>query len=339
MAELKEQIISIVVLTLIFVTFWGMLDLVLLTFIISFILYHVVGRLRSLSIKISKHGLPVVLVLMLVYMIFITALILIAINLVPKIAYQVTELWSRITNFDVDHFLEAVDPGVGEIVRNIDVAPYVSGIGTVISSAAARVGYFSLNLFFALVLSFFITAEKDKIKEFGKRLESSRIAFIYRYFVNFGGIFAKTFGKVMIVQVTIAGINCLISSIFLFIMGFPNIIGLGFMIFCLGLIPVAGVIISLIPLCIIAFTIGGITLVIQVIVMIILVHAFEAYVLNPKLMANKVRLPVCFVFLVLLVAEHYLKVWGLLIGVPIFVFLLVVLDVDYVIEKKRRDDI
>jgi len=334
--ELKGQVISVIVLTLMLITFWTMIDLVLLTFIITFILHHIVDRLQKQSRMFSKkHGLSAALVTVLVYVTFLTVIVLIAMNLIPKIIFQISELSSHIVGFDLESFLEALDPRLAVLIDNIDIARYVADMGGLISSAAATVGHFSLNLLFAFVLSFFLTVEKDKIKEFGKRLESSKIAFMYKYFIGFGGVFARTFGKVMKVQVMIAGINCLISSICLFFMGFPSIIGLGFMIFCLGLIPVAGVIISLIPLCVVAFTVGGIIKIVEVIVMIILVHAFEAYILNPKLMASKVRLPVCFVFLVLLVAEHYLNVWGLLIGVPVFIFLLVILDVNYEIEKKK----
>jgi len=331
-ADLKGQIISIIVLTLLLITFWNMLDLALLTFI----LYNIVGRLQKLFNSISRHGLPAMLVLVLLYLIFFAVLILIVINLIPKIAYQVTEVWSRVMDFDLDHLLATIDPRIAALISDIDFTNYVTSMGGMVSSAAAKLGHFSLNLLFALVLSFFLIAEKEKIRDFGKRLETSKISFIYNYFIDFGGVFARTFGKVMKVQVTIAAINCMISSVCLFFMGFPNIIGLGFMIFCLGLIPVAGVVISLVPLCAIAFTIGGWIKIIEVVIMILVIHAIEAYILNPKLMANRVRLPVCFVFIILLVAEHYLKVWGLLIGVPIFIFLMVILDVNYATEKKRK---
>jgi predicted PurR-regulated permease PerM len=98
---------------------------------------------------------------------------------------------------------------------------------------------------------------------------------------------------------------------------------------------VAGVVISLIPLCAIAFMIGGFKKIIAVLIMIAVVHALEAYVLNPKLLSHRVRLPVCFVFIILLVAEHYMNVWGLLIGVPLFIFLMTLFDVKF---TKAKDD-
>jgi predicted PurR-regulated permease PerM len=86
---------------------------------------------------------------------------------------------------------------------------------------------------------------------------------------------------------------------------------------------------SLIPLSIVAFNIGGFTKVLAVLIMIAVIHAIEAYVLNPKLMSSKTALPMSLVFIILLVAEHYMQVWGLLIGVPLFIFLLNIFEVDY----------
>lgn len=99
------------------------------------------------------------------------------------------------------------------------------------------------------------------------------------------------------------------------------------MIFVLGLIPVAGVIISLIPLCTIAFSIGGFIKVIYVLVMVVVLHSLEAYLLNPKLMASKTNLPMFYTFIVLIFSEHFFGVWGLIVGIPTFVFLLDILDV------------
>jgi predicted PurR-regulated permease PerM len=120
-------------------------------------------------------------------------------------------------------------------------------------------------------------------------------------------------------------------------MGFPQALGLGFMIFILGLIPVAGVLISLIPLCIIAFNIGGFVKIIEVIVMIVVLHSLESYILNPKLMSSKTKLPVFLVFIILLFSEHYLGVWGLLFGIPLFIFLLDVLDIN-IQEKPNKKE-
>lgn len=76
--------------------------------------------------------------------------------------------------------------------------------------------------------------------------------------------------------------------------------------------------------------------VVYVLIMIAVVHAFEAYVLNPKLMSSKTNLPVFYTFIVLIFSEHFFGVWGLILGIPVFVFILDVLGVKTV--QGKRDD-
>jgi len=127
-----------------------------------------------------------------------------------------------------------------------------------------------------------------------------------------------------------------LSVIALWIMGFPQLIALGIMIFLLGLIPVAGVVISLIPLSIIAYSIGGLMYIIYILITIAILHAIEAYFLNPKLMSAKTDLPIFYTFIVLIFSEHFLGVWGLIIGIPIFMFLLDILEVTSSPEDELR---
>ena len=44
-------------------------------------------------------------------------------------------------------------------------------------------------------------------------------------------------------------------------------------------------------------------------------------------MSAKTNLPAFFTFMVLLFSEHFLGIWGLIIGIPIFIFLLDMLDI------------
>ncbi|MBJ8056355.1 AI-2E family transporter, partial [Bacillus cereus] len=111
---------------------------------------------------------------------------------------------------------------------------------------------------------------------------------------------SRTFGKVLEAQFIIATVNCVLTTIALGIMGFPQLFGLAVMVCLLGLIPVAGVVISLVPLSIIAYTLGGGMYVLYIVLVIVIIHAIEAYFLNPKLMSAKTELPIFFTFIVLI---------------------------------------
>jgi len=107
------------------------------------------------------------------------------------------------------------------------------------------------------------------------------------------------------------------------------------MVMLLGLIPVAGVIISLVPLSIVAFNNGGLVQVVYVLIMIALLHAFEAYILNPKLMSSKTKLPIFYTLSILIVSEHIAGVLGLIVGIPIFMFILDIIEVPYFNKNKE----
>ena len=62
----------------------------------------------------------------------------------------------------------------------------------------------------------------------------------------------------------------------------------------------------------------------------------EAYVLNPKFMSSRTDLPIFYTFIVLLIGEHLFGTWGLIVGVPIFTFLLDVLGVKPIRGAKKE---
>ena len=187
----------------------------------------------------------------------------------------------------------------------------------------------------AFVLSLFFILEKESLVRFIRSLERSRIGFAIGFYKKIGKSFINSFGKVMQVQIMIALINSLLSVGCLLFLQFPQVLGLGFMIFILGLIPVAGVIISFVPLGIIAYSVGGVTKVLYLVIMILGLHALESYVLNPKLMSMRTKLPVFLTFIILIFSEHFFYIWGLLFGVPLFIFLMELFEVDLGIKMKK----
>ena len=225
---------------------------------------------------------------------------------------------------------------VVNLLQKYDIADYVQMGVSFLVSAFNDIGTIGLQVFMAIILSLFFLLEKERIIEFTNRFKTSKISLFYTELEYFGGKFVRTFGKVIEAQFIIATVNMIITVFFLWLMDFPQLFGLAIMIFFLGLIPVAGVIISLFPLSFIAYSIGGIMKVIYLLIMIAVVHAVEAYILNPKLMSSKTNLPVFYTFIILIFGQHFFGVWGLILGIPIFVFLLDVLGVKTIEEVKEK---
>ncbi|MDO4552740.1 MAG: AI-2E family transporter [Bacillota bacterium] len=333
----KQKLISFVVLLLMFILFWNMLNLVLLTFIFTFLFYHLMRVIQRRNRKVLPFMVPDWVVVVLIYVCFLFLLSAVSVELAPRVVEQLGEIANAIVTFDMEALEALLGSRTAALVDSVDIDSYLSQAGSLMAMGLSRVTGFGVYLFLSLLLSLLLLLEKGKIALFARQIQLSPIGYIYEYLYKFGSSFARTFGKVMKVQGTIALINSIVSMLLLAILGFPQILGLGVMIFFLGLIPVAGVIISFVPLGIIAFNLGGVSKVILVLSMIIFIHTLEAYILNPKLMSARTELPVCFVFVILVMGEHYLGVWGLLIGVPIFVFLMDMAGVDYSgIAKKRR---
>lgn len=302
-------------------------------FLITFILTYLINRLNNfISRKLDKvfKVNPKIIVAM-IYIIIVTLISITIYNYMPAIIDELNDLVRQVISFYENPPVGLPDNLVMNFLvdslKNIDLSAYLGNGFDFLMKTVSDIGKWSINLFVALVLSLFFLLEKEKVTAFTQKFRKSRASVLFDDLEYFGKKFVLSFGKIIEVQFLIAFVNAILSIIFLWILGFPNLIALGLMIFLLGLIPVMGVIISLIPLCAIAFKIGGFVKIIYVLIMIVVVHAVETYFLNPKFMSNKTHLPIFYTFLILLVSEHYLGVWGLILGVPIFMFLLDILEV------------
>lgn len=315
-----KNFFAIVLLLLLLFSIRSMFNLLLLTFIFIFLFSSIQNFLFE---KINKV-IPVKrnFVIMFVYLSALAGLIISLVKYIPLLAKQLMVIGTQVSSFRLEEYSDKLDPRLFAVVKEIKIDEYLSKGANALMQSAPHIGEFSLHIVLGLLLSFFFILEKDEIMKFGEKVEKSKVGDLYNYYKHFGKSFLNSFGKVLHVQIMISFINAILSVIMLAVLGFSQVIGLGFMIFICGLIPVAGVVISFIPISIIAFTIGGVTKVIWVIALILILHALESYILNPKLMSMKTKLPVFFTFVILILGEHFLGIWGLLVGLPLFMFFL-----------------
>jgi predicted PurR-regulated permease PerM len=334
--EVLKKIMAILFLIAILYFFKSMINLFLLTFIFSYVFYSAqqfIYKKVNKVFKISRN-----LIAMGVYLLLVLLIVLFFVNYIPVITNQIVEISNEISNFDTTSLKDKLDPRILELVNGINIEEYLKQAGANAIVTIKNVGTVGLNVLLAFILSLFFVLEKDELKRFGDKLENSKISYFYKYYRFFAKHFMESFGNVLRMQFIVAFINGVLSTVMLAIIGFPQVLGLGFMIFLFGLIPVAGVMISLIPLSIIAFKIGGIIKVVYILVMIAILHALESYVLNPKLMASKTELPVFIIFAILLISEHLMGVWGLLIGLPLFMFLLKIVGAENIGKSRRTNN-
>ncbi len=314
------------ILTLIVVLLFSirdMLNLVLLTFLIAYImnsLQHMLTRKLSKYIAINSK-----FIIILLYLALVTIVVFAIINYLPKVFVQIKQVKDMLiglTNMPVPQ--DEVSQYVYKTLKDLNLQAYVKqGFEYIL-----RISNWGTTFVLAIILSLVFILEKNRVIAFTSRLKESKISWLYEELEYFGKKFILSFGKVIEAQFLIAIFNTIFTVIGLWILGFPYLFALSIMIFLLSLIPVAGFLISLLPLCIIGYNIGGHLMLIYVLSMIAVLHFLEGYFLNPKLMSSKMNLPMFYTFIVLIFSEHYLGIWGLIVGIPIFVFLLDILDID-----------
>jgi predicted PurR-regulated permease PerM len=75
-----------------------------------------------------------------------------------------------------------------------------------------------------------------------------------------------------------------------------------------------------VPICLIGLGHGGLQLVLALVAMITIVHMFEAYILNPRIMGAALHMNPVMVLAILTVGGKLLGPWGLILGVPLCYF-------------------
>ncbi|URJ47199.3 AI-2E family transporter [Paenibacillus polymyxa] len=322
----RVAVLAIIVLLLFMLR--SMMNIMLLTLLLTILIGSIYNGVNKLVKRFVN--VPSMVVLLLVYGLLILIMVWGVYRMVPLIVVQVKQVYLMIQQAYMYPDRNQWNETIIEFMDTLNVQRlFEPGL-----SAVMKVSQLGTQLLVSIILSLFFLMEKSYITRFTATFVDSKLGWFFKEVGHFGRMFLDTFGKVLEAQLLISLINCILTTIALWIMGFPNLLGLALIIFVLGLVPVAGVFISLAPLGLIAFSVGGIQYVIYLVILIVVIHAIEAYFLNPKLMSSKTNLPIFFTFVVLIFSEHLIGIWGLIVGIPLFVFFLDLIG----IKRKQEKD-
>ncbi len=197
----------------------------------------------------------------------------------------------------------------------------------------ATLGYEVFNLLvqfvFSLLLSFLITFDLFRLRRGIQKLEQSSVRDFYREIapglINFGRLIGRSFQA----QGLIALCNTLLTFILIKVLGIENPIFLASLVFLCSFIPVLGVVISSVPIAVVAITQqgggnfidNGFLLALAAVAGVLVVHFIETSILNPKILGDMLHLHPVMVLGILAVGEYFFGVWGLLLGVPVAVYI------------------
>jgi predicted PurR-regulated permease PerM len=210
-----------------------------------------------------------------------------------------------------------------ETARAVEtLTPRVLGIVV----GAFKTGWqFLVSLFLAIIFSFILVMDWNRIASGMGALERSRIRSFYLGAAPHLKGFAAVLGRNFTVQAIIAACNTFLTTAGLFALHVPNIALLSTIVFLCGFIPILGTFISAIPILLFAVQCGGLLLVFKIILLIGIVHAFEAYVLNPRIAAGFFHVHPILILVLLLVSERFFGLWGMVVGVPVGYYLISVM--------------
>lgn len=318
--EITKEISAFVFIIIFVYVLKNIVNLFLLTFLLTYLIYSlektIIVNLRN---YIKLKAIFITIILYSAIFIFLTYFIC---KYVPIIINQSITIMNGLIGEKTQSNINKLEKCLYPLLGIIDIRSYVKSEVSIIFQLATNIGKWGINVILALILSLFFMIERISIRKFLCKFKTSRISVIYKYVAVFGKEFLNSFGKIIQVQILIAFTNTILSLIALSIMDFPQVIALTFMVFIFSLIPMVGIIISLIPLSIIAFNIGGVVKVMYVLSMVAFLYVVENYILTPQFMSTKTQVPVFFIFIILIVSQYFIGVWGLLIGIPLFMFIL-----------------
>jgi predicted PurR-regulated permease PerM len=205
---------------------------------------------KTIRAKLEKFTNLNFLVL-LVYLLFIGAIIFIFSNLIPKLVEDLSDLAKQIP------FLQSqIDLTLSKLneIKNIN-----QNIQTTISQVFSTqnfqiilnllanlksVGAFLAQFVISLILSYILIVDKEKVKEYLEDIKKGNFSFIYyEYEIVFQKV-VDSFGMIFKAQSVVALFNATATAVALYFIGaangtsFPYIITLALVVFILGFVPV-----------------------------------------------------------------------------------------------------
>lgn len=174
----------------------------------------------------------------------------------------------------------------------------------------------------SLLFSFLIVWDLPGLAAGARSLRGTKIRFIYDELAPTVVSFASVLGRAFEAQLVIAFLNTFFTALGVWAIGLDeNIAFFSVIVFLCSFIPVAGVFISSLPICLMALQESGFTLMLIVVLLITAIHMVETYILNPKIYGHHLRMNPVIVLILLTLGGKLFHVWGLILGVPIFTYI------------------
>lgn len=209
--------------------------------------------------------------------------------------------------------------GMGEEASGIkSVNQVLERLGGISSKIASASSAFLLSLLF----SFLIVLDMPNLRESVYGIKNTKLSFIYYEISENIRDFANVLGRSLEAQLNIAFLNSFLTAVGITILGMGQSVAfLSVIVFFCSFIPVAGVFVSSIPICLIALQTSGLKTMLLSIIMITVIHLIEGYILNPRIYGTYMRINPVIVLIILTIGGKLFNLWGLILGVPVCTYI------------------
>ena len=199
------------------------------------------------------------------------------------------------------------------------VQAYAENVVAVTRDVVASVAKGLLQGVVSLLFSFLIMWDLPTVSAGIQSLRQSKRAWVRSVYAQVAPrccSFASIMGRSFEAQALIAIVNTLLTTAGMVALGLPGVVFLGLFVLLCSFIPVAGLVLSTIPMMLVALSEYGVASAALVLLMVAVVHLVEAYVANPQIYSSLLELHPILVLSALYVAEHFFGPKGMLLAVP-----------------------
>lgn len=191
-------------------------------------------------------------------------------------------------------------------------------VGTIGSTLFAISSQFLLSLLF----SFLIVYDLPNLKNGAVSLHNTRLRYVYEEVSDSLIAFGRTMGRAFEAQIQIAIANTVLTAIGIWLIHIRDQMAfISLIVFFCSFVPIAGVFISSVPICLLALQQGGVSKAVLAILLITLIHTLEAYVLNPHIFGHHLRLNSVVVLILVTISGKIFGLWGLILCLPVATYI------------------
>lgn len=358
-----QKIISYFLLILFFFLFKDFLMIFFLTFIFAYLFLTfwklIKSKLDLIFVNVIKNDNVVIflknllslnLIVWILYISFIWILFFALSDLLPQLTKELTEISNYIPM--ISDPLSLVTSKLEEI-KNINNQIWWSiwelftkqdiDLAMQIFEKLKWAWAVLVKILISLILSYIFIIDRTKLHDYLNWIKKSNFWFFYDEYKTIVEKIVKTFWLVFQAQSIIALANATLTTIWLLIIWylhnvtFPFIYTLAIIVFICWFIPVFWTFVSSVPILILWFSmVWWVSAVLEIVILITVIHAIEAYILNPKIVSSFIHLPVSLTFLVLIISEHLMWFVWLVIWISSFYLILELLkDADKIVTKSK----